>query len=296
MEQNNMKEMSAAVNARLFLLFLGIMLMVNALTVSLRNGTGYLKFSGIMEKMVSEGTYSPAETESLTEAAAETSTENTTEVPAEAQMPQTDEEVAQQLLRGGVDYRDLRLMGILCMIQMIAELVVGFICAILANRVDKSKITVFATAALICVEAIVLTVQFTMGAMRLSSLLYSIIMPLVLLWAANKLRQLAKADPERVYAVLPRDKQRPSGQSGNNQGSASRTPSGPASSQTSAGSAVSGSGKSLRDRAMMHVDEDEENREAEPDAEESDAGEPEPEEIDVEAPDEEKIETEDSEE
>ncbi len=283
MEQNNMKEMSAAINARLFLLFLGIMLMVNALTVSLRNGTGYLKFADIMEKMVEEGTYPPAQAELASEAPEEATTEELSEastetgVSAQPQMPQTDEEVAVQLLDGGINPKDLRVMGILCMIQMIAELIVGFICAVLANRVDKSKITFLAAAALIGVEAIVLTVQFVMGAMRLSSLLYSIIMPIVLLWSARKLRQLAKADPKRVYAVLPRDKQRPSGQSGNSRGTGARTPSGAAGSNAAAGGGVSGSGKSLRDRAMMHVEDEpetEEIKEEEPSAEMIEASDP----------------------
>ncbi len=283
MEQNNMKEMSAAINARLFLLFLGIMLMVNALTVSLRNGTGYLKFADIMEKMVEEGTYPPAQAELASEAPEEATTEELSEastetgVSAQPQMPQTDEEVAVQLLDGGINPKDLRVMGILCMIQMIAELIVGFICAVLANRVDKSKITFLAAAALIGVEAVVLTVQFVMGAMRLSSLLYSIIMPIVLLWSARKLRQLAKADPKRVYAVLPRDKQKPSGQPGNSQGTGARTPSGAAGSNAAAGGAVSGSGKSLRDRAMMHVEDEpetEEIKEEEPSAEMIEASDP----------------------
>ena len=264
MEQNNMKEMSAAINARLFLLFLGIMLMVNALTVSLRNGVGYIRFAAIMEKMVTEGTYPPqtelateAPEEVSSEALAETLSEASTEVTAQPQMPQTDEEVAVQLLDGGVDYRDLRMMGILSIIQVIAEPIVGFICAVLANRVDKSKITFLAAATLVGVEVVVLAVQFFMGAMRLSSLLYSLIMPLVLLWAARKLRQLAKADPERVYAVLPRDKQRPSRPAGKNQSSAAPAQSGEAAPQTPAGGASAGAGKSLRERAMMHVNEDE---------------------------------------
>ena len=49
-----------------------------------------------------------------------------------------------------------------------------------------------------CVFLIVLAVK---GALMISNLIYSLLLPLVLLWSVFRLRKLAKADPDRIYAV-----------------------------------------------------------------------------------------------
>ena len=286
-QKNNIREMGSAINARLFLLVLGVMLMVNAITVSLRNGLGYVNFAGKMESILQEGFVLEPDTQAreeiLTEAASEgvSAMESVTvesgipeteelssdaaavelqekETAVGAQAPQgqevSDEDVVRNLMEQGVSAQDLRLVGILSLLQAAAELICGAICALLANRVDKSKITLMAVAGLIVIEAIVLTIQFLMGAVTLLSLLYTFLIPLILLWAVLKLRKLAKADPNRIFAVMPR-KNKASGDQASSQQATDQPKSSAAPSPSS--------GKSLRERAMMHVEEEETEEEEE---------------------------------
>ena len=264
---DELKDISRAMNARLFLLFVGIMMMVNALSVSFRTGTGLFTLAKTMDTVIAEhpslADELTAETEAVSEetlkaadeAATEAlSTEGTTEAAADGSSDQmSDEERVKGLLAIGMTAGKIRILAVVFIIQAIVELAAGFISILFCNRVDKAKITFTSALVLVGVEIVCLVYEFMQGALMLSSLIYSIVLPLLMLWAANKMRKFAKADPKRVYAVAP-GKKRSKGKS---------------SSGDNGASGAAGADRSLRDRAMMKTDYQPEDDASENDVQES---------------------------
>lgn len=273
MEQNDkLKESKMALNGRLFLLVVGLMLIFNGVTSSGRNGLGWVTMAKALEDYrsnhqetadssetivteeesavveagnipesvekaqvqddgketeipagqdegaaadtlqgadgpeetdTSQGTADPEGTASSTDIAAsqETPTDQAQEADLEALIRQIDET--------GIAVQDLRIVGIFSFLAMFFEIIVGLLCAVFSNRVDKSKITLMAVIALIAAEIVCMVVFFLKGALSLSMLINAVLLPLLLLWSATRLRKLAEADPKRIYAVQP------SGRSGN---------------------------------------------------------------------------------
>ena len=266
---DELKDISRAMNARLFLLFVGIMMMVNALSVSFRTGTGLFTLAKTMDTVIAEHPSLTdeltAETEAVSEEVLETakeaatealSTEGTTEAAADGSSDQmSDEERVKGLLAIGMTSDKIRILAVFFIIQAIVELAAGFISILFCNRVDKAKITFTTALVLVGVEIVIvcLVYEFMQGALMLSSLIYSIVLPLLMLWAANKMRKFAKADPKRVYAVAP-GKKRSKGKS---------------SSGDNGASGAAGADRSLRDRAMMKTDYQPEDDASENDVQES---------------------------
>ena len=110
--------------------------------------------------------------------------------------------------------------------------VVGFLSVRNSNRVDKSRFSVKLAISLLITEIIMQVILFFTGLMNLGLLFTAIVLPLFLLWGATRLGKVAKADPERKFAVDPARKK---------------------SSQQSQPAAPK---KSIRERAAMQVRED----------------------------------------
>lgn len=203
MEQNDkLKEMKTALNARLFLLFIGIMMVVNAVTSTGRNGLSWLNLASMVTEVRSEAeTAVTAETEDRTVAETEAAAAENAAGEMEAETELDIELLATQMDEVGITVGDLRFLGIVCLIVAAFEAIIGMICVLFSNRVDKSKITWRAVITLFVVECLFLIVLFTKGVLMLNNLLNALFLPLVLLWSARKLRKLAKADPTRIYAV-----------------------------------------------------------------------------------------------
>ena len=196
MEQNEkLKEMRMALNARLFLLFIGIMMIVNAVTTTGRNGLSWLNLANMVTEIQTGGTASHIEEET------EPSGAMTEKVTVSEETELDIETIAAQMEEVGVTADDLKLLGIICLITAAFEAIIGLICALLSNRVDRSKITLSAVILLLVVECVFLIVLAVKGALMISNLIYSLFLPLVLLWSVFRLRKLAKADPDRIYAV-----------------------------------------------------------------------------------------------
>ena len=196
MEQNEkLKEMRMALNARLFLLFIGIMIIVNAVTTTGRNGLSWLNLANMVTEIQTGGTASHIEEET------EPSGAMTEKVTVSEETELDIETIAAQMEEVGVTADDLKLLGIICLITAAFEAIIGLICALLSNRVDRSKITLSAVILLLVVECVFLIVLAVKGALMISNLIYSLLLPLVLLWSVFRLRKLAKADPDRIYAV-----------------------------------------------------------------------------------------------
>lgn len=196
MEQNEkLKEMRMALNARLFLLFIGIMMIVNAVTTTGRNGLSWLNLANMVTEIQTGGTASHIAEET------EPSGAMTEKVTVSEETELDIETIAAQMEEVGVTADDLKLLGIICLITAAFEAIIGLICALLSNRVDRSKITLSAVVLLLAVECVFLIVLAAKGALMVSNLIYSLFLPLVLLWSVFRLRKLAKADPDRIYAV-----------------------------------------------------------------------------------------------
>lgn len=196
MEQNEkLKEMRMALNARLFLLFIGIMMIVNAVTTTGRNGLSWLNLANMVTEIQTGGTASHIEEET------EPSGAMTEKVTVSEETELDIETIAAQMEEVGVTADDLKLLGMICLITAAFEAIIGLICALLSNRVDRSKITLSAVILLLVVECVFLIVLAVKGALMISNLIYSLLLPLVLLWSVFRLRKLAKADPDRIYAV-----------------------------------------------------------------------------------------------
>ena len=97
----------------------------------------------------------------------------------------------------------LKIAGVCFLLVGICEIVTGFLAAKDSNRVDKSKFTVKIVVALLIVEIIMEIYLYFAGLMNLGFLFTAILLPLFMLWGATRLRKVAKAEPERVYAVNP---------------------------------------------------------------------------------------------
>lgn len=200
MEQNDkMKEMKTALNARLFLLFIGIMMVVNAVTSTGRNGLSWLNLASMVTEVRSEARTAETEDQTVTETEAAAAENADGEMETETELDIAL--LAIQMDEVGITVGDLRFLGIVCLIVAVFEAIIGMICVLFSNRVDKSKITWRAVITLFVVECLFLIVLFTKGVLMLNNLINALFLPLVLLWSARKLRKLAKADPTRIYAV-----------------------------------------------------------------------------------------------
>lgn len=233
-----------AINARLLLLLAGIMLILNAITQSGRMGLGYLNFADLMDKQAAvAGEKAPGGAESMTERLSEAASANAaaeaagaaagaTAAEGEAEMmtEPDPEAIATMFLEAGVTSGDMRLVGIASLVAAVFEIWVGAVCVLFSNRVNRYRVLLCATSALLIVEAIYLIILILKKSFILSAAMWSIALPLVLLWCALRFRKLSLADPERVYAIDKNQQPAP---------------------EEAAPPTVSN--KSLRDRAMMNL-------------------------------------------
>ena len=119
-------------------------------------------------------------------------------------------EYVELLKKAGVGSTFLRVAGACFLLVGIYEIIAGFITAKNSNRIDKSLFTMKIIISLLIVEIIMQVYLFFTGLMNFSFLFTAILLPLFMLWGVIRLRKVAKADPERVYAAKPaaRDKSR----------------------------------------------------------------------------------------
>lgn len=111
-------------------------------------------------------------------------------------------EYVELLENAGVGSGLLKGIGICFIAVGIWEAVVGFLSVRNSNRVDKSRFSVNWPYSLLITEIVAGLSVFT-GLMNLGLLFTAIVLPLFLLWGATRLGKVAKADPERKFAVDP---------------------------------------------------------------------------------------------
>ena len=112
-------------------------------------------------------------------------------------------EYVELLENAGLQSDFLKGIGICFVAVGIWEVVVGFFATKNSNRVDKSKISVKLSLSLLVVEVLLQVILFLKGLMNLGLLFTAVILPLFLLWGATRLGKVAKAEPERKFAVDP---------------------------------------------------------------------------------------------
>lgn len=200
------KEMRLAMNGRMCLLSSGIMMIFIAVTTTMMYGINMF----LIAMEASKGT----------------------------------EEIVQMMTESGLTGTMVIMMGICFFLTAIMEMFAGISAVRFANRVDRAFVLKKVVLVLLGVEILMQVVLFFMRSMSLGMLFTAIALPLFMLWGVTRLCKLAKADPERVYAVMTeklKEKQRQQSAAAN--------------------------GKSLRERAMMKAsepgrqDEDTENAE-----------------------------------
>lgn len=101
----------------------------------------------------------------------------------------------------GISIGLARGVGICFLAVGVWEAVVGFWSVRNNNRVDKSRRTIQLILSLLGVEVAMQVFLFFVRMMNFGMLFSGIAIPLFLLWGARKYCKLAKAEPERVYAV-----------------------------------------------------------------------------------------------
>ena len=112
-------------------------------------------------------------------------------------------EYVELLENAGVGSGLLKGIGICFIAVGIWEAVVGFLSVRNSNRVDKSRFSVKLAISLLITEIVMQVILFFTGLMNLGLLFTAIVLPLFLLWGATRLGKVAKADPERKFAVDP---------------------------------------------------------------------------------------------
>ena len=112
-------------------------------------------------------------------------------------------EYVELLENAGVGSGLLKGIGICFIAVGIWEAVVGFLSVRNSNRVDKSRFSVKLAISLLITEIVMQVILFFTGLMNLGLLFTAIVLPLFLLWGATRLGKVAKAEPERKFAVDP---------------------------------------------------------------------------------------------
>lgn len=120
-----------------------------------------------------------------------------------------DAECLDVLTQANVSISLIRTAAICFLIAAIAELLVGAVCAVFCNRIDKAKFTVRLSAFLLGLEILLQVFLFLTRMLNLSLLLTAIVIPAYLLWSATRLLKLSKLYPDRSYALkTKRDRER----------------------------------------------------------------------------------------
>lgn len=264
-------DLKYAMNTRLFLLMAGVVLIFNAVTSTATQSMNWISIAKIVSEYdgevppeepaaasaaetalsVDEAVLSAAEAPEAVLSAAE-GTASLAEEPASAdsgaaaaEAPAdtgsgdasgTQELDVPALIRSmnslGITVDDLRLVGYAGLVMVVIRVIVGFLCVLFSNRVNRANITFTAAIILAVCEAVYAILLLSKSALSIGALLYTVIITGILLVGAIRMRKIAKHDPGRVLALQPsRSARRPE-------------PEAPK--------------KSIHDRVMMNAGDDEE--------------------------------------
>lgn len=162
------KEFRRALNGKMIVMLVGIMLIFNAITSP--SGAVQLSTSSfIMASQAAAG----------------------------------DEEMVARLAEFGKTVAVMRMAGVVFALEAIIEIFAGVFSVKLSNRLDASKLCLKIVCGLLGAEVVIQAVLLIVGLWMPGMFFSSIVMPLMLLWGAISLRKLAKKYPDRKFAVEP---------------------------------------------------------------------------------------------
>lgn len=167
-QYQDQKEMRRALNSKMIIMLVGIMLVVTALTSSLSYGMRCWSMAGMADG--------------------------------------GDKDILEALKQIGITSGTLRICSVIYYLQAVLEVFVGVFCARLSNRLDKNAL-LWKMAWVILVVEVAAGVALTLLHMTSAIMIVSnLLLPGFLLWAVNSLRKVAKNHPDRIYAVEPNNR------------------------------------------------------------------------------------------
>lgn len=167
-QYQDQKEMRRALNSKMIIMLVGIMLVVTALTSSLSYGMRCWSMAGMADG--------------------------------------GDKDILEALKQIGITSGTLRICSVIYYLQAVIEVFVGVFCARLSNRLDKNAL-LWKMAWVILVVEMAAGVALTLLHMTSAIMIVSnLLLPGFLLWAVNSLRKVAKNHPDRIYAVEPNNR------------------------------------------------------------------------------------------
>ena len=172
-QYQDQKEMRRALNSKMIIMLVGIMLVVTALTASLSYGMRCWSMAGMADG--------------------------------------GDKDILEALKQIGITSGTLRICSVIYYLQAVIEVFVGVFCARLSNRLDKNAL-LWKMAWVILVVEVAAGVALTLLHMTSAIMIVSnLLLPGFLLWAVNSLRKVAKNHPDRIYAVEPNNRNKGKG-------------------------------------------------------------------------------------
>ena len=172
-QYQDQKEMRRALNGKMIIMLVGIMLVVTALTSSLSYGMRCWSMAGMADG--------------------------------------GDKDILEALKQIGITSGTLRICSVIYYLQAVIEVFVGVFCARLSNRLDKNAL-LWKMAWVILVVEVAAGVALTLLHMTSAIMIVSnLLLPGFLLWAVNSLRKVAKNHPDRIYAVEPNNRNKGKG-------------------------------------------------------------------------------------
>lgn len=172
-QYQDQKEMRRALNGKMIIMLVGIMLTVTALTSSLSYGMRCWSMAGMADG--------------------------------------GDKDILEALKQIGITSGTLRICSVIYYLQAVIEVFVGVFCARLSNRLDKNAL-LWKMAWVILVVEVAAGVALTLLHMTSAIMIVSnLLLPGFLLWAVNSLRKVAKNHPDRIYAVEPNNRNKGKG-------------------------------------------------------------------------------------
>lgn len=167
-QYQDQKEMRRALNSKMIIMLVGIMLVVTALTSSLSYGMRCWSMAGMADG--------------------------------------GDKDILEALKQIGITSGTLRICSVIYYLQAVIEVFVGVFCARLSNRLDKNAL-LWKMAWVILVVEVAAGVALTLLHMTSAIMIVSnLLLPGFLLWAVNSLRKVAKNHPDRIYVVEPNNR------------------------------------------------------------------------------------------
>lgn len=195
---NDAQEMKRAINGKMLTMVIGL----------------FLLFTGLTSTML-YGVQCVTQVKQISELADIYDTEEGKDKFAELTKDATEEEVQsvkdylEGVKNGDSQYvqnmNNMTMAGIVFFVLAAIEVLVGALAIVFNNRLDKNRFLIRMSRVLILVEAVLHILLILMGANSLLTFIGALIAPFCLFWAVTRLKIVAKAHPDRIYAVEPRD-------------------------------------------------------------------------------------------